>query len=236
MSMTKFSKGQEREERTKMGQGMICSVFGLIFCLVPFVNLILSAIGFIRICGRITERHRVRRIVYLVLSGIILVVTSGMLMGEVYVFSRRPTIMSDLGTLSLEVLSGEKSFDQGKDQLIALITTPAGSETADPNYEFENGKDYTGMDNPGLGGGYLDDPEANAGSLEGDPDDLTDADWGETPLEPKPNAESLLRGDEPASDEPAADDAPAEDDTPAISDVPSLDELPEGLDLSGAVG
>lgn len=110
MSMTKLSKGQEREERTKMGQGMICSVVGLLLCLVPFVNLILSAIGFVRICGRVTERHRVRRLVYLILSGVILVVSVGVLMGEIYIFSRRPTIMSDLGTLSLEVLSGRKDL------------------------------------------------------------------------------------------------------------------------------
>lgn len=236
MSMTKLSKGQEREERTKMGQGMICSVVGLLLCLVPFVNLILSAIGFIRICGRLTERHRVRRLVYLILSGVILVVSVGVLMGEIYIFSRRPTIMSDLGTLSLEVLSGEKTFDQGKEEFVSWITAPEGTGTEDPNYQFESGMDYTGMDNPGLGSGYLDDPEANAGQLEGDPADLTDVNWGEETVDPV---------EEPATDEiqdPAAEDVPADEtaseETPAPEgvDVPPLDELPDGLDFSGAVG
>ncbi|NLG24930.1 MAG: hypothetical protein GX558_06215, partial [Clostridiales bacterium] len=77
--MANLSRSQEREERVKMGRGMLTSIFGLIFCWVPLLGLLLSSVGFVKVSMRLTTRHRARYATYFIATLLILILCTGAL-------------------------------------------------------------------------------------------------------------------------------------------------------------
>lgn len=139
--MAKYSKSHEREEREKMGRGFWHSLFGLLFCWVPGLGLLLSISGFVRQIVRITEKHRVRLALYLVAAIISLVLCVTVLVAEVFQYSRNPDLPHDVLEDVWQTLTGQSEL---------------------PWEAASGGTDYSGYDQPGLG--VLD-------GYEGDPDD-----------------------------------------------------------------
>ena len=88
--MIRLSRSQEREERRGMGRGLRASVIALCLCWLPVVGLLLAAIGFIRVAGRVTQAHKARQAVYLAVSLVVLIVCSGALAAEAYVYTHDP--------------------------------------------------------------------------------------------------------------------------------------------------
>ena len=104
--MINLSKGQEREERAKLKQGLLLAVFGLIFCWVPFLGLLLAVIGFLKVFVRITKRYKRRRTAYIALALSMLVICTGALMGEIYMYADNPNIIGDTGMWIFSKLTG----------------------------------------------------------------------------------------------------------------------------------
>lgn len=148
--MANVSRSQDREERTKMGQGMIFAVAGLVLCWLPVVGLLLSIIGFIKLAVRITQRHKKRLVVYTIVGLLSLVVSTGALLGEVWVYSRNPNVLEEVKLWTWTKLTGQ--------------TTLPGQQA------LTGGTDYTGLDYPGLGAEYqegvLDSGEGDAGGTD----------------------------------------------------------------------
>lgn len=111
-TMAKLSRAQERDERRKMGKGMTTSVTALILCWVPLLGVLLAAIGHISVMRCITVKFRKRFLVYSVLTVLILILCAGVLVVEVYAYSRNPNIVADTGTWLLESITGQ-SVDGG---------------------------------------------------------------------------------------------------------------------------
>ena len=172
-----FSKGQEREERVKMGRGLRRSLFGLLFSWVPALGVIIAATGFIKIYACITRAYRVRRFFYMLLSFILLAATTAVLMYGIYLYVDNPNIINEAGMWAFQKLTGQEQ----------LPTAGDGPQN------YYGGVDYTDSMNPGLGqdaGGWNEDPNINFGGGEdynpedvfpGDDDmDIGGDDWSET--------------------------------------------------------
>ena len=163
--MSHMSRSQEREERTKMGRGMLTSVFALFFCWVPILGIVLGSIGFIRIVTRVTRQFRTRFVVYLTASILILALCIGVLLGEIWIYSGNPNILSDTGMWLFQKVTGQTSL-------------PIPTEAPIDNYM--GGMDYSGMENPGMG---LDDSlyhSSGGMEIEGmDAGDMDGADAGD---------------------------------------------------------
>jgi hypothetical protein len=145
-----MSRGQEREERVKMGRGLRQSVFGLLFSWVPALGVILAAAGFIKVFSCITRSHRVRRFFYMLLSFILLAATTGVLMYGVYIYVDNPNIIRETGMWAFQKLTGQEE----------LPTADDGTQN------YFGGVDYTDSANPGLGqeaGGWDEGPVYNLG-------------------------------------------------------------------------
>ncbi len=127
--MAVLTRAQEREERKKMGRGLTISVVALILCWVPILGILLAAAGFISVLRCVTQKYRKRFVVYTIVVSLTLLICAGVLVGEVYAYSRNPNILQTTGTWLLEKITGQ-SMD-------------------DTNYL--GGDDYSDMDNPGLG-------------------------------------------------------------------------------------
>ncbi len=157
MNNITISNAQEREERIKLGQGLGWSIAAFLLCWLPFLNIIFSAVGFVRTSTRITIQHKKRRIIYTCVSLLVLVLCVAVFVGQIYVYVRRPTILTDLKNLSWNVLSGTMTSDDAKNELIGMVNgSAAPSDTGDgtsypEGYVPEEGQDYSGMENPGLG-------------------------------------------------------------------------------------
>ncbi len=108
--MPKYSRSHERAERAKIARGMWESLFGLIFSWLPGVGLILSVAGFCRQVVRMTEAHRVRRFFALVFASVVLVASIGALVGEAYLYSRNPAILSDTGRWLWQQVTGQQAL------------------------------------------------------------------------------------------------------------------------------
>lgn len=149
MPMAKYSKSHEREEREKMGRGFWHSLFGLLFCWVPGLGLLLSVSGFVRQIVRITEKYRVRLALYLLFAIISLVLCVGVFVAEVYQYSRDPDMPQKVMADVWQTLTGQSE-----------LPWEAGGSG--------EGTDYTGYEQPGLGvlDGYSGDgsmdPEGDA--------------------------------------------------------------------------
>jgi len=90
-----MSKSQEREERSKLGRGMVLSLFGLIFCWVPLLGQLLTTIGFIQVIARFTHAHRVRQVVYSMLSFLFVGASVGALMLTLWMYGQNPDFIAE---------------------------------------------------------------------------------------------------------------------------------------------
>ena len=104
--MIRLSRSQEREERRGMGRGLRASVIALCLCWLPVVGLLLAAIGFIRVAGRVTQAYKTRRAVYLAVSLAVLIVCSGALAAEAYVYTHDPYLVADVRDWVLDKVTG----------------------------------------------------------------------------------------------------------------------------------
>lgn len=121
--MLKLSRSQEREERRAMGRGMRRSVVSLFLCWLPVVGVLLSASGFIGICRRVTRAHRVRRTVYLILSLLILILCTGVLFTEAYVYTHDPYLFADLRDWALDTITGGEYYGSYYDDTFQNYTS-----------------------------------------------------------------------------------------------------------------
>ena len=130
-----LSRGQEREERVKMGRGLRRSLIGLLFSWVPVLGVIIAASGFIKIFSCITRSYRVRRFFYMLLSFILLTATTAVLMYGIYLYVDNPNIINEAGMWVFQKLTGQEQ----------LPTAGNGMQN------YYGGVDYTDSANPGLG-------------------------------------------------------------------------------------
>lgn len=130
MTPMKFTKSHEREEGRLLKRGFVHSCIGLTTCWLPLVGLLFSASGFIRIMVRLTRRHRRRRKKCLVFSFLVLALCTAMLLGEIWVYSRDPDILSRTANQVWTFIVGEENA--------GALSTPSGTE-------------YDNMDSAGLG-------------------------------------------------------------------------------------
>ena len=151
-----FSRGQEREERVKMGRGLRQSLFGLLFSWVPALGVIIAAAGFIKIYACITRSYRVRRFFYMLLSFILLTATTAVLMYGIYLYVDNPNIINETGMWVFQKLTGQEQL-------------PTANDNGAPYYP--GGMDYTDFANPGLGQQAGAWNEGSIGDL-GDEDDF----------------------------------------------------------------
>ena len=89
-----------------MGRGLRASVIALLLCWLPVVGLLLSAVGFIRVAGRVTQAHKARQAVYLAVSLVVLIVCSGALAAEAYVYTHDPNLVADVRDWVLDKVTG----------------------------------------------------------------------------------------------------------------------------------
>lgn len=174
--MVVLSRAQEREERRKMGRGMSTSIAALILCWVPVLGFLLSAVGFISVVRCITRRHRVRHIIYTVISAIMVILCAGVLMVEIYTYSRNPNILNDAGTWLLAKITGQSADDSN----------------------YLGGEDYTDEDYPGMG---LQDELFSSGYYDADGNFIPYPDEGEGD-----QGEDADSPDDDGYDDPDADD------------------------------
>lgn len=113
--MSEYSRGQEREEKRRIASGVKTSVFGLILCWVPVLGALLSSIGFVRVCGTITQRYRKRFRTGLLVTLIILIISLSVLTFEVYQYTHYPWIVDDMSNWFMERILGQytDSYDYG---------------------------------------------------------------------------------------------------------------------------
>lgn len=115
--MLDISKAQEREERHGLGRGMVVSVFGLLFCWVPLLGLLLAGVGFCKVISRVTVRHKTRRALYTVVSFLILAAVTAALMGECYLYVQNPNIIRETGMRVYTWVTGETELPGASDPL-----------------------------------------------------------------------------------------------------------------------
>lgn len=132
MTQMRFTKGHEREEGRLLSRGFAHSCAALALCWLPVVGLLMAVSGFFRVVVRLTKRHRRRRRACLVFSFLVLVLCTGVLLGEVWLYSRDPQILSRAGQQVWTFIVGEENA--------ALL-----SEDAPQGTEYEN------MDEAGFG-------------------------------------------------------------------------------------
>jgi|GEM_PF-5741179 len=94
--MSEFSRAQEREEKRRISGGMKTSVFALLLSWVPFLGVLLGSIGFVRVTGSITRRHRGKRRLGVLLTLLILIVALAATTFEIYAYTHTPWIFDDL--------------------------------------------------------------------------------------------------------------------------------------------
>ena len=109
MTQMHFTKAQEREEARLLKKGFMHSCISLLLCWLPVVGLLLSISGFWRVFVRLTQKHRVKRAACLVFAFLCLVACTGVLLGEVWVYSRDPEIISRTGGQIWTFMVGEEN-------------------------------------------------------------------------------------------------------------------------------
>ena len=113
--MLDLTKAQEREERQGLGRGMVTSMFGLLFCWVPLLGLLLAGLGFGKIASRVTGRHKGRKAGYCFMSFLILVGVTAVLMAECYFYVQNPNIIQETGMKVYTFLTGESELPSQQD-------------------------------------------------------------------------------------------------------------------------
>ena len=162
----KYSRSHERAENAKISRGLWESLFGLLFCWLPGVGLILSVAGFCRQAVRMTEAYKVRRAISLILASVVLVAAIGVFVTEAYLYSRNPNIVGDTGLWLWQRVTGQAALPG---------TEPGNVPPADGDLQLEEGDvpDEYHTDDGQLEEGDVptDDPQMEEGdvpSAEGD--------------------------------------------------------------------
>ena len=93
-----------------MSRGLWESLFGLLFCWLPGLGLILSVAGFCRQAVRLTEKHKTRRFFSMVFASAVLVAAIGALVGEAYLYSRDPGFAGKAGLLVWQKVTGQQAL------------------------------------------------------------------------------------------------------------------------------
>jgi hypothetical protein len=202
--MPKYSRSHERSERAKIARGMWESLFGLIFCWLPGVGLLLSVAGFCRQVVRLTEAYRVRRFFALVFASVVLVASIGALMGEAYLYSRNPAIVSDTGRWLWQKVTGQQALPGEMPSMMPEEEGDGADEPVPDEYYTDEGVEEG-------------DVPANGQEEEGDVPPDIQAEEGDVPAQMEegdlPMAEGDFKDDidfvEDDSDEPGAEDAEA---------------------------
>lgn len=188
MTPYKFTKSHEREEGRRLRRGFVHSCIALALCWLPFIGLLLSADGFIRVMVRLTRRHKKRRTRALVFSFIVMCLCTGVLLGEVWVYSRDPDILSRTAGRVWTFIVGEENAD--------VLSSSSGT-------------DYPDMDTSGLG--VVDTDGLSTGGQEDDWAEIEGKfDWGaweESEWGDGAETDAWFTGDDiPTGDEDWADD------------------------------
>ena len=129
--MLDLSKAQEREERRGLGRGMVVSIFGLLFCWVPLLGLLLAGLGFGRVASRVTGRHKGRKAGYCFMSFLILAAATAVLMAECYFYVQNPNIIQEAGMKVYTLLTGETELPSGEDDGYEYEYNPQGGGGVD---------------------------------------------------------------------------------------------------------
>lgn len=149
--MPKYSRGQERDECAKMWRGFWHSTFGIVFCWVPLVGLVLSISGFARQVVRMTDKYKKRWILFLAYGLLSLVISIGAITYGLYAYVQDSEVFTKIGTSVWTAITGQPSLPG------QLPPT-----------------DYSGMADPGLGAFGLDgagiDGEGDATGLDETPE------------------------------------------------------------------
>ena len=116
MAPIRFSKSHEREEGRLLRKGLAHSWAGLLLCWLPVIGLAFSASGFWRVMVRLTRRHRKRRKAYLAFSFIVLFICTGVLLGEIWIYSRDPEIIDRTAQQAWAFIVGEENVSAPADE------------------------------------------------------------------------------------------------------------------------
>jgi len=109
MSAMRFTKTHEREEGRLLRRGFAHSCTGLALCWLPPVGLLFAVSGFLRVMVRLTKRHRKKRKACLAFAFLSLTVCIGVLLGEIWVYSRDPEILERTGQQVWTFIVGEEN-------------------------------------------------------------------------------------------------------------------------------
>ena len=138
MEMSEYSRVQERAEKRRIASGVKLSVFGLLLCWVPFLGVLLSSVGFVKVMSSTTARYRARQRSGTAIAALILAVSLAVTTAEVYQYTHNPWLLDDLGSWVLDRLTGgdySGSYDYSNqynpsmgmsDDLYAQGYTPSG--------------------------------------------------------------------------------------------------------------
>ena len=113
--MSEFSRSQERDEKRRINSGMKTSVFALLLCWAPFLGVLIGSVGFVKVAGSVTRRHRAKRRRGLALAFIALVLALAATTWEVYTYTHNPWIVSDVKGWVMDRLTGGAWYDSGYD-------------------------------------------------------------------------------------------------------------------------
>ena len=108
--MAKYSKAHEREESSKMWKGFWHSTFGILFCWVPGLGILLSISGFARQVVRMTQKHRLALTLLLLYGLTSLAVTLGTLFLGLYLYAQDQQIFLREATKLWHSVTGQSSL------------------------------------------------------------------------------------------------------------------------------
>ena len=104
--MSEYTRGQEREEKRRIGAGMRTSVFACLLCWVPFLGVILASAGVVKVFGTITRRYQRKFRVGVAVSLIALALTLFMTTFEAYQYFHNPWLVDDVKSWLLGAVTG----------------------------------------------------------------------------------------------------------------------------------
>ena len=104
--MSEYTRGQEREEKRRIGAGVRTSVFACLLCWVPFLGVILASAGVVKVFGTITRRYQKKFRIGAAVSLIALVLTLSVTTFEVYQYFHNPWLIDDVKSWFLGAVTG----------------------------------------------------------------------------------------------------------------------------------
>lgn len=136
----KYTKSHEKEERRLLKKGMARVWAALILCAVPVIGLFLAADGYLRVHVRLTKKHARRRRADLVLAFIVLLLCTGTLLGETWVYSRDPQVLNRLWQKVWTFTVGEENAQPAVTGAPESADDPAAYGMTDDGGDWFTGK------------------------------------------------------------------------------------------------